>query len=214
MRAGRSRCAGLLLSTPKRRPRCRLCFPRQGEMRRNHRAQQRTCGRAAPLGSPQSCPWAPHRCPWHAPASISVLPLSAELFWGLKASGQVILCSPCSGASAWAPALPRGLAVSQRPQTFSVCGSERDAVTGHGDPLPACLTSEGTGLGAGLAGSLRNTLQPPGPPSLGPLTVSCSLLPSGAATDLQRSPRSYAWPCSVFWFLCDLNPVDTFVQVR
>ncbi|KAM6363036.1 sperm-associated antigen 4 protein-like [Pluvialis apricaria] len=36
---------------------------------------------------------------------------------------------------------------------------------------------------------------------------------AGVTIDLQRSPRSYTWPCSVFWFLCDLNHLDTFVQL-
>lgn len=40
-----------------------------------------------------------------------------------------------------------------------------------------------------------------------------TLKSEGAIIDLQRSPRSYAWPCSVFWFLCDLNHPDTFVQL-
>ncbi|XP_062480054.1 interferon alpha-13-like isoform X2 [Pezoporus occidentalis] len=35
----------------------------------------------------------------------------------------------------------------------------------------------------------------------------------GAVIDLQRSPRSYAWPCSVFGFLCDSNRLDAFVQM-
>ncbi|XP_075596915.1 sperm-associated antigen 4 protein-like [Balearica regulorum gibbericeps] len=40
-----------------------------------------------------------------------------------------------------------------------------------------------------------------------------TLKSAGVTIDLQRSPRSYVWPCSVFWFLCDLNALDTFVQL-
>uniref|UniRef100_A0A8C6JSU0 Uncharacterized protein n=2 Tax=Melopsittacus undulatus TaxID=13146 RepID=A0A8C6JSU0_MELUD len=35
----------------------------------------------------------------------------------------------------------------------------------------------------------------------------------GTVIDLQRSPRSYMWPCSVFRFACDSNHLDTFVQM-
>lgn len=135
MRASRPYCAGLLLSTPKRRPRCRLCSPRQGEMRQNHRAQQRACGRAAPLGSPQSCPRAPHRCLWHVPANISVLSLSAELSWGPKASGRVVLCSPCSRASAWAPCPSYGGLQSPSAHRPPLCAAVRETLSlGMGIP--------------------------------------------------------------------------------
>ncbi|XP_049650721.1 sperm-associated antigen 4 protein-like isoform X2 [Accipiter gentilis] len=40
-----------------------------------------------------------------------------------------------------------------------------------------------------------------------------ALKSTGVTIDLQTSPRSYAWPCSVFWFLCDLNRPNTFVQL-
>ncbi|KAM6036252.1 sperm-associated antigen 4 protein-like [Theristicus caerulescens] len=40
-----------------------------------------------------------------------------------------------------------------------------------------------------------------------------ALKSAGDTIDLQRSPRSYAWPCSIFQFLCDLNYLDTFVQL-
>ncbi|XP_069632339.1 sperm-associated antigen 4 protein-like isoform X2 [Haliaeetus albicilla] len=40
-----------------------------------------------------------------------------------------------------------------------------------------------------------------------------ALKSTGVTIDLQRSPRSYAWPCSVFWFLCDLNRPSTFAQL-
>ncbi|XP_042644074.1 sperm-associated antigen 4 protein-like isoform X2 [Tyto alba] len=35
---------------------------------------------------------------------------------------------------------------------------------------------------------------------------------AGFTIDLQRLPRSSASPCGVFWFLCGLKPLDTFVQ--
>ncbi|XP_074876911.1 uncharacterized protein LOC142027125 [Buteo buteo] len=40
-----------------------------------------------------------------------------------------------------------------------------------------------------------------------------ALKSTGVTIDLQASPRSYAWPCSVFWFLCDLNRPSTFAQM-
>ncbi|XP_040977047.1 sperm-associated antigen 4 protein-like [Aquila chrysaetos chrysaetos] len=40
-----------------------------------------------------------------------------------------------------------------------------------------------------------------------------ALKSTGVTIDLQRSPRSYAWPCRVFRFLCDLNRPNTFVQL-
>ncbi|GAB0204438.1 sperm-associated antigen 4 protein-like [Grus japonensis] len=39
-----------------------------------------------------------------------------------------------------------------------------------------------------------------------------TLKSAGVTIDLQRSPRNYVWPCSIFRFLCDLNPLETFVQ--
>ena len=87
VQAGRARRTGLVLGVAKRRLRCRLCSPRQREVGRNHGAQEQDCGRAAPLGSPQSCCQTPRWCPGHAPDSISALSLSAELSWGTKAYG-------------------------------------------------------------------------------------------------------------------------------
>lgn len=110
---------------------------------------------------------------------------------------------------------PWGLAVSQLPRTFSLCSCwERDAIPGHRDALLSWGTSEGALWHVGRAGRLRSHLLPPGPPSLGPLAVSCSLLPSGAAIDLQRSSSISAWLCKAFWFLCSPPLVDTFVQVE
>ncbi|XP_054665684.1 sperm-associated antigen 4 protein-like [Grus americana] len=40
-----------------------------------------------------------------------------------------------------------------------------------------------------------------------------TLKSAGVTIDLQRSPRNYVWPCSIFRFLCDLNPLETFVQL-
>lgn len=99
--AGRARRAGLVLGVPKRRLRCRLGSPTRREMGRNHGAQEHDCGRAAPLGSPQSCLWDPRWSPSQAPDSISALSHSMELRWGTKASGQVVLCCPNSRASNW-----------------------------------------------------------------------------------------------------------------
>ncbi|XP_049650720.1 uncharacterized protein LOC126035806 isoform X1 [Accipiter gentilis] len=109
----------------------------------------------------------------------------------------------------------RGGLQSPSPRRPSLCAAVRETGLSLGTGVPSLPASppKGTGLGTGLAGSLRNTLQPLSPPSLGPLRVSCSLLPSGVTIDLQTSPRSYAWPCSVFWFLCDLNRPNTFVQL-
>ncbi|KAK2524024.1 interferon alpha-2 [Columba livia] len=39
-----------------------------------------------------------------------------------------------------------------------------------------------------------------------------ALKSTGVTIDLQRSQRSFTWPCRLFWFLCDLRPQETFVQ--
>nr|XP_021151095.1 uncharacterized protein LOC106145837 [Columba livia] len=40
-----------------------------------------------------------------------------------------------------------------------------------------------------------------------------ALKSTGVTIDLQRSQRSFTWPCRLFWFLCDLRPQETFVQL-
>lgn len=135
--AGRPCCAGLALGIPESRLRGRGCSPRQREVGPNPGAQEHACGRAAPLGSPPSRRQTPRWCRGRAPAGVSAPSLFAELSWGAKADGWVILCCPRGGASAWVCSPSRGGLLSPSSRGPSLCAAAGRETPSPGTGMPS-----------------------------------------------------------------------------
>ena len=101
------------------------------------RGSRARLGQSGSLGLTPTRRQTPRWCPGRAPAGVSAPSLSAELSWGAKADGWVILCCPRGGASAWVCRPSRGGLLSPSSRGPSLCAAAGREAPSPGTGMPS-----------------------------------------------------------------------------